>query len=48
MTKKDIKEVAKKYGMDWEDLADMVEDMRSDGIKVTKDDLVDMIENGDM
>lgn len=47
LTKKAIKEVAKEYGMDAGYLEDIVRDMEGDGIKVAKEDLIDMVVNGD-
>lgn len=42
-----IKKVAAEYGMDADYLEDTVRDMENDGILVSRDDLVDMIVNGD-
>jgi hypothetical protein len=42
-----IKKVAAEYGMDADYLKDTVRDMENDGILVSRDDLVDMIVNGD-
>lgn len=43
ITKKAIKELAKKYGMDATDIQDQVTDMESDGILVTAELIEDMI-----
>ena len=48
ITKKDIKEIAKKYDLDPIDIQDIVNDMESDGILVTKEDIEDMYLNGDL
>ena len=48
ITKKDIKEIAKKYDLDPIDIQDIVEDMESDGIRVTREDIEDMYLNGDL
>jgi hypothetical protein len=48
ITKKDIKEIAKKYDLDPVDIQDIVEDMESDGIRVTREDIEDMYLNGDL
>ena len=48
ITKKDIKEIAKKYRLDPTDIQDVVTDMESDGILVTKEDIEDMYLNGDL
>ncbi len=42
-----IREVAAGYGMEADYLEDIVRDMESDGIEVSRQDLADMIENGD-
>lgn len=42
-----IKEVADRYGMEADYLEDIVRDMEGDGIQVRRQDLIDMIENGD-
>ena len=42
INKKDIREIAKKY------IQDIVNDMESDGILVTKEDIEDMYLNGDL
>lgn len=47
ITKKAIKELAKKYGMDAVDIEDQVNDMEDDGILVTAELIEDMICNGD-
>lgn len=47
LTKKAIREVAKEYGMDAGYLEDIVRDMEGDGIKGDKQDLIDMVINGD-
>lgn len=47
ITKKAIKELAKKYGMDAADIEDRVNDMEGDGILVTAELIEDMICNGD-
>lgn len=47
LTKKAIRETAKKYGMDAAYLEDLVRDMEDDGIRVDLQDLEDMIINGD-
>lgn len=47
ITKKAIKELAKKYGMDATDIQDQVIDMESDGILVTAELIEDMICNND-
>ena len=47
-TKKDIKEIAKKYGLDPDSIQDIVNDMESDGIRVTKEDIEDMYLNDDL
>ena len=46
--KKDIKEIAKKYDLDPIDIQDIVEDMESDGIRVTREDIEDMYLNDDL
>jgi hypothetical protein len=48
ITKKDIKEIAKKYDLDPVDIQDIVNDMESDGIRVTREDIEDMYLNGDL
>ena len=48
INKKDIKEIAKKYGLDPDSIQDIVNDMESDGILVTKEDVEDMYLNGDL
>ncbi len=48
INKKDIKEIAKKYDLDPIDIQDIVNDMESDGILVTKEDIEDMYLNGDL
>ena len=48
ITKKDIKEIAKKYDLDPIEIQDIVNDMESDGIRVTKEDIEDMYLNGDL
>lgn len=47
ITKKSIKELAKKYNMDAADIQDQVTDMESDGILVTAELIEDMICNND-
>lgn len=47
ITKKAIKELAKKYGIDAIDIQDQVTDMESDGILVTAELIEDMICNQD-
>ena len=47
ITKKDIKEIAKKYDLDPIEIQDIVNDMESDGIRVTKEDIEYMYLNGD-
>lgn len=47
ITKKAIKELAKKYSMDAIDIQDQVTDMESDGILVTAELIEDMICNQD-
>lgn len=42
-----IKKVAAEHGMDADYLEDIVRDMESDGIQVSREDLTDMIINGD-
>ena len=42
ITKKDIKEIAKKYDLGPIEIQDIVNDMESDGIRVTKEDINDM------
>ena len=48
ITKKDIKEIAKKYGLNHDSIQDIVNDMESDGIRVTKEDIEDMYLNDDL
>ena len=48
ITKKDIKEIAKKYDLDPVDIQDIVNDMESDGIRVTREDIEDMYLNQDI
>ena len=48
ITKKDIKEIAKKYDLDPIEIQDIVNDMESDGIRVTKEDIEDMYLNSDL
>ena len=48
ITRKDIKEITKKYDLDPIDIQDIVNDMESDGILVTKEDVEDMYLNGDL
>ena len=48
ITKKDIKEIAKKYDLDPIWIQDIVNDMESDGIRVTRGDIEDMYLNGDL
>ena len=48
ITKKDIKEIAKKYDFDPVEIQDIVNDMESDCIRVTKEDIEDMYLNGDL
>ena len=43
-----IKEIAKKYDLDPVDIQDIVNDMESDGIRVTREDIEDMYLNGDL
>lgn len=45
--KSTIRKVAEEYGKDAGYLEDLVRDMESDGIRVDKQDLIDMIVNGD-
>ena len=47
LSKKKIREVAKEYGKDAGYLEDIVRDMEGDGIRVEKEDLIDMVVNGD-
>ncbi len=47
LSKKAIREVAKEYGKDAGYLEDIVRDMEGDGIRVEKEDLIDMVANGD-
>lgn len=47
ITKKAIKELAKKYGMDATDIQDQVTDMETNGILVTAELIEDMICNRD-
>lgn len=47
ITKKAIKELAKRYGMDVTDIQDQVTDTESDGILVTAELIEDMICNQD-
>lgn len=47
ITKKAIKELAKRYGMDVTDIQDQVTDMESDSILVTAELIEDIICNND-
>ena len=47
LSKKKIREVAKEYGKDAGSLEDIVRDMEGDDIRVEKEDLIDMVVNGD-
>ena len=48
ITQKDIKEIAKKYDLDPVEIQDIVNDMESDDIRVTKEDIEDMYLNSDL
>ena len=48
ISKKDIKEIAKKYDLDPVEIQDIVNDMESDGRRVKREDIEDMYLNGDL
>lgn len=48
ITQREISSLAKEYRLDKQDLIDVITDMQSDGILVTKEDIEDMWLNGDL
>lgn len=48
ITKREITLLANQYHLDTQDLIDVVNDMKIDGVRVTKEDIEDMWLNGDL